>query len=70
MVTRIVDQGISTVCKQSDDHVIDGAVHMLGKGTVSSGRIISGWQNVVIQTKLRAVFTVIFTLAILTWIMG
>lgn len=69
-VTRIVDQGVSALCKQSDDHVIDGAVHSLGKGVLSGSRIISGWHNAVIQTKLSAIFAVIFALTVLTWITG
>lgn len=69
-VSRIVDQGVSALCKKSDDQVIDGAVHILGKGVVNSGSIISGWHNTVIQTKLLAIFAVVFALALLTWITG
>lgn len=68
--TRLVDQGISSFCKQNDDRVIDGIVHGLGKGVTNGGSMISGWHNAVIQTKLRAVFVVLFALALLNWIVG
>jgi NADH-quinone oxidoreductase subunit L len=70
VVTHIVDQGISKLCKQSDDHVIDGAIHTLGKGIISGGRIVSVWNNTLLQTKLLAIFVVFFALALLTWITG
>jgi NADH-quinone oxidoreductase subunit L len=70
VITRIVDQGISKLCKECDDQVIDGAVHKLGKGVVNSSRVVSGWHNTVLQTKLLAIFAVFFALALLTWITG
>ncbi len=69
-VSWIVDRGISAFCKKSDDYMIDGAVHSLGKGVLSGGRIMSGLHHAVLQTKLSAIFAVVFTLAVLTWIMG
>lgn len=70
VLTNILDRGFATLCKKSDDHVVDGVVHTLGKGIVNSGWIISGWHNVLIQTKLLAVFAIIFALSLLTWIVG
>lgn len=70
LLTHVVDHGVAALCKQSDDRVIDGAAHALGKGVINGGSILSGWQNALIQTKLLAVFVIIFALSLLTWIVG
>lgn len=69
-VTHLVDRGVAAFCKNSDDHVIDGAAHALGKGVMRGGSILSGWHNAIIQTKLLALFVIIFALSLLTWIVG
>lgn len=70
VVARMVDQGVSKLCKQSDDHVIDGALHTLGKGVVKGSWVVSAWHNTVLQIKLLTIFAVFFALALLTWITG
>ncbi|WP_321492911.1 NADH-quinone oxidoreductase subunit L [uncultured Desulfobacter sp.] len=68
--SRIVDKGLSKWCKENDDRVIDGIVHALGKTVLFGGNRISGWHNTMIQTKLRAVFAILFALIFFNWIAG
>ena len=51
-------------CKQNDDHIIDGGIDGLSKGTVESGRILSRLHLGMIQYRMLAIFIVMVLLAL------
>lgn len=60
----VIYRGFSSLCTKNDNHVIDGAVHAVGKGAVGSGRLLSNLHLGIIQSKLTVMFVVIFVLAL------
>ncbi len=62
-VDRVIDRGISWLCWQNDNKVIDGAIDELAGGTVEGGRISAFLQTVMIQYRLLAIFAVLVFLA-------
>jgi NADH-quinone oxidoreductase subunit L len=63
MLDKVIYGVFSTLCTKSDNQVIDGGIHAISKGTVQSGRILSGLHMGMIQYKLLVVFvTILFLL--------
>ncbi len=51
-------------CKQNDDHIIDGGIDGLSKGTVETGRILSHLHLGMVQYRLLVIFIVMILLAV------
>ena len=64
-VEHFVDKGISRLCKESDDRVVDGILHAIAGAMVKSGGILSNRHRAMIQSKLVVLFVVIFGLTLL-----
>ncbi len=64
LVDRVVDRGISYLCYQNDNKVIDGSIDGLSEATTGSGRIVSFWQLAMIQYRLLVIFAVMALLSI------
>ncbi len=60
----IVYKGFANICKQNDDHVIDGSIDGLSKVTVASGRILSRLHLGMVQYRLLVIFIVLVLLAL------
>ncbi|MGD0400859.1 MAG: NADH-quinone oxidoreductase subunit L [Syntrophobacteraceae bacterium] len=64
LVNVVVDRGISYLCYQNDNKVIDGSIDELAEGTVEGGRIVAFLQSGMIQYRLLAIFAVMVLLSI------
>ncbi len=64
LVDRVIDRGLARLCAGSDRHIIDEAVDGLGRGTVASGKAVSGLHRIMIQHRLGTMFAVIIFLAL------
>jgi NADH-quinone oxidoreductase subunit L len=60
----IVDKGLAKLCKQNDDHVIDGSIDGLSKATINSGRVLSRLHLGMLQYRLLVIFIVLVLLAL------
>jgi NADH-quinone oxidoreductase subunit L len=60
----VIYRGISNICTENDNQVIDGSIHAVSKGVVRSGRMLSGLHLSMIQYKLMVMFVVILLLAL------
>jgi NADH-quinone oxidoreductase subunit L len=67
LVNLVVDRGLSYLCWQNDQKVIDAGIDELCEGTVESGRVVSIWQTVMIQYRLLAIFAVVVLMAAWYW---
>jgi len=63
-VDRIIDRGISALCFQNDNKVIDGGIDEMSRGTVESGRVIALLHTGAIQHRLIVTFAVIVFLSL------
>lgn len=61
---KIIYKGISSLCAQNDNQVIDGGIHTVANGAVRSSRILSNLHLVMIQYKLMVMFVVLIFLAL------
>jgi NADH-quinone oxidoreductase subunit L len=59
----IVYKGFANLCKQNDDHVIDGSIDGLSKATIVSGRFLSRLHLTMVQYRLLVIFIVLIFLA-------
>ena len=64
LVNLVVDRGISYLCYQNDNKVIDRSIDELAEGTVEGGRIVAFLQSGMIQYRLLVIFAVMVLLAI------
>jgi NADH-quinone oxidoreductase subunit L len=64
LVSRVIDRGISFLCYQNDNKVIDGSIDELCRTTVDSGRIVAFLQTGMIQYRLLVIFAVMVLLAV------
>ena len=64
LVNLVVDKGISYLCWQNDNKVIDGGIDELCEGTIEGGRIVALLQSGMIQYRLLAIFAVMVLLSI------
>lgn len=64
LVGRVIDRGISFLCWQNDNKVIDGAIDGLGKGTVEGGRRVAFLQTGMVQYRLLTIFAVMVFLSL------
>ena len=68
MYRRLLDvviyRGVSNICTQNDNRVIDGSIDAVCDGTVKSGRMISDLHLSMIQYKLLVMFVAVFFLAL------
>jgi NADH-quinone oxidoreductase subunit L len=64
LVNLVVDRGISYLCWQNDNKVIDGGIDELCEGTIEGGRIVAFLQTGMIQYRLLAIFAVMVLLSI------
>jgi len=64
LLNVIIYRGVSKTCTKNDNQVIDGGIHALSKGTVTSGRMLSDLHLSMIQYKLMVMFIVILFLAL------
>ena len=60
----IVYKVFANLCKQNDDHVIDGSIDGLSKATIVSGRVLSGLHLGMVQYRLLVIFIVLVLLAL------
>ena len=60
----VIYGGISNLCTQNDNRVIDGGVDGLSRGTVETGRFVSFLHQGMIQYRLLAIFVVIVMLVL------
>lgn len=63
-VDRVIDKGISYLCFQNDNRVIDGSIDGMCKGTVESGRAVAFFHTGLIQHRLIVTFAVIVFLSL------
>ena len=63
-LNAVIYRGISNLCTQNDNKVIDGSIHAVGKTTVKSGRILSDLHLSMIQYKLMVMFVVVVLLSL------
>ena len=63
-LTYIVYKGFANLCKQNDDHVIDGSIDGLSNATIFSGRVLSRLHLGMVQYRLLIIFVVIVLLAV------
>jgi NADH-quinone oxidoreductase subunit L len=63
-VNLVVDRGISYLCYQNDNKVIDASIDELCEGTVEGGRIVAFLQSGMIQYRLLVIFAVMVLLSI------
>jgi NADH-quinone oxidoreductase subunit L len=64
LLKRVVDEGLSRVCFQSDNKLIDGSIDGMSEGTVKSGRILAVLHTEGIQSRLLVTFAVIVFLSL------
>ncbi|MGO9018202.1 MAG: NADH-quinone oxidoreductase subunit L [Syntrophobacteraceae bacterium] len=64
LVNLVVDRGISYLCYQNDNKVIDGSIDELCEGTVEGGRIVAFLQSGMLQYRLLVIFAVMVLLSI------
>jgi NADH-quinone oxidoreductase subunit L len=64
LVNLVIDRGISYLCYQNDNKVIDRGIDELAEGTVDGGRIVAFLQSGMIQYRLLVIFAVMVLLAI------
>jgi NADH-quinone oxidoreductase subunit L len=64
LVNLVVDRGISYLCYENDQKVIDGSIDGLCEGTVEGGRIAAFLQSGMIQYRLLVIFAVMVLLSI------
>jgi NADH-quinone oxidoreductase subunit L len=64
LVNLVVDRGISYICYQNDNKVIDRSIDELAEGTVDGGRIVAFLQSGMIQYRLLVIFAVMVLLSI------
>ena len=64
LVNLAVDRGISLLCYQNDNKVIDASIDELCTGTVEGGRIVAFLQSGMIQYRLLAIFAIMVLLSI------
>jgi NADH-quinone oxidoreductase subunit L len=64
LVNLVVDRGISYLCYQNDNKVIDASIDELCEGTVEGGRIVAFLQSGMIQYRLLVIFAVMVLLSI------
>ncbi|MGA2400529.1 MAG: NADH-quinone oxidoreductase subunit L, partial [Syntrophobacteraceae bacterium] len=64
LVNLVVDRGISLLCYQNDNKVIDAGIDELCEATVEGGRIVAFLQSGMIQYRLLAIFAVMVLLSI------
>jgi NADH-quinone oxidoreductase subunit L len=67
LVNLVVDRGLSYLCWQNDNKVIDAGIDELCEGTVEGGRIASRLQSAMIQYRLLAIFAVMVLLGAWFW---
>ncbi len=65
MAARLLDRGIAEGCRKSENHVIEGFLGMITASVIRAGRLAAGWHQVLIQTKLMALFAVVFGLTLI-----
>jgi NADH-quinone oxidoreductase subunit L len=63
-VERVVDRGLSRLCTQNDNRVVDGTIDGLCSTTVKTGRIVSLLHAGMIQYRLMVIFAVLVFLAL------
>jgi NADH-quinone oxidoreductase subunit L len=63
-VDRFIDRGISYLCYQNDNKVIDGTIDGMSEGTVETGRIMAFFHSGMIQYRLLVSFAVIVFLSL------
>ncbi|UCF94611.1 MAG: NADH-quinone oxidoreductase subunit L, partial [Desulfobacterales bacterium] len=63
LLDHVIYRGISHLCTQNDNKMIDGGIDGLSKGMVASGRIVSFWHTGMVQYKLLVIFVVMVLLA-------
>jgi NADH-quinone oxidoreductase subunit L len=64
LVNRVIDRGISYLCYQNDNKVIDGSIDELSEATIGSGRVAAFLQSGMIQYRLLVIFAVMVLLSI------
>jgi len=64
LVSRVIDRGISFLCYQNDNEVIDRSIDELCRTTVGSGRLVALLQSGMIQYRLLVIFAVMVLLAV------
>jgi NADH-quinone oxidoreductase subunit L len=64
LVSRVIDRGISFLCYQNDNKVIDRSIDELCRTTVDGGRIVAFLQSGMIQYRLLVIFAVMVLLAV------
>jgi NADH-quinone oxidoreductase subunit L len=64
LVNLVVDRGISYLCYQNDNKVIDASIDELSEGTIEGGRIVAFLQSGMIQYRLLVIFAVMVLLSI------
>jgi len=63
LLKYVVDKGVSYLCWQNDQKVIDGGLDGLGRGTVETGRIMALLQSGMVQYRLLVIFAVMVLLS-------
>jgi NADH-quinone oxidoreductase subunit L len=64
LVNLVIDRGISYLCYQNDNKVIDRSIDELCRTTVDGGRIVAFLQSGMIQYRLLVIFAVMVLLAV------
>jgi NADH-quinone oxidoreductase subunit L len=64
LVSRVIDKGISFLCYENDNKVIDRSIDELCWTTVDGGRIVAFLQSGMIQYRLLVIFAVMVLLAV------
>jgi NADH-quinone oxidoreductase subunit L len=60
----VIYGGVSKLCTNNDNRVIDGIIHSIGKTTSRGGRLLSDLHLSMIQYKLMAMFVAVLLLAL------
>jgi NADH-quinone oxidoreductase subunit L len=64
LLDRVVDRGISALCFQTDNKVIDGGIDGMSRGTVDGGRFLAFLHTGGIQARLLVTFAVMVFLSL------
>lgn len=64
LLEKVVDKGLSRLCFQSDNKLIDGSIDGMSEGAVKSGRILAILHTEGIQSRLLVTFAVIVFLSL------
>ncbi len=64
LVSLVIDRGLSYLCWQNDNKVIDRSIDELCETTVESGRVVAFLQSAMIQYRLLVIFAVMVLLSI------